>query len=686
MNERTGLDYIKAIIPCLDYTIDLKRSKARLVLQRALTATSEISRKWCTRFLLVLANIPEVDFSSWGVKLMLAQLGDASPKVVRHAIRIILQNAQNFGQALGLLRSPLLDTFGDAGILLKAALAGQESFCTNRQEMCTQIRFWLQSFSLRYAEMVEEEMRIALLGVRRNITGEFARPTSDRFERYGVRAQPHLFGELAGHDLGKELLQGEAVVEQLLEGLTDDTVLVVKASLLGLGHIGSRAPEILPLETVPLIVRLAEQSEVLSVRGTALYALCMIGGAKEGARSIARLGWESTRHKNVVNEVRFEEKTPAPRPTINYEPTTFRVERRPSLLYVDYSPCPSPSPSRPRSRSLASIDGTGPFFSKKRQSAPAFAIEAALEPRSLSPAGYLSPRGDRSLTIESMAGHHGSSNCEDRRHRALSRATLEEGDDLLSRTSTIITACSHLQPKSKLEQEMERLLLAAPQSDHFSCRARARWRLRAPRLRQCIQVFKTVGHPVRYNLMTREQLFELGHFEAEAFGDDCVQKELELCFEDPPPTYSPLPFISLPVEVDLIARNIFNFNLEILDDTVEDRGAKSGYGRLRLDQVKGHDRLRCFYCSIPESKKPPFQPGPDSAALRLEVLQLIDFLEVKRVVPENKLLNLRKQHSWLFTWPCLYADVLEMLDQYRFKVRSRVFLQEIFYEAMKLLR
>ncbi|CAJ0572352.1 unnamed protein product, partial [Mesorhabditis spiculigera] len=672
MNERTGLDYIKAIIPCLDYTIDLKRSKARLVLQRALTATSEISRKWCTRFLLVLANIPEVDFSSWGVKLMLAQLGDASPKVVRHAIRIILQNAQNFGQALGLLRSPLLDTFGDAGILLKAALAGQESFCTNRQEMCTQIRFWLQSFSLRYAEMVEEEMRIALLGVRRNITGEFARPTSDRFERYGVRAQPHLFGELAGHDLGKELLQSEAVVEQLLEGLTDDTVLVVKASLLGLGHIGSRAPEILPLETVPLIVRLAEQSEVLSVRGTALYALCMIGGAKEGARSIARLGWESTRHKNVVNEVRFEEKTTAPRPTINYEPTTFRVERRPSLLYVDYSPCPSPSPSRPRSRSLASIDGTGPFFSKKRQSAPAFAIEAALEPRSLSPAGYLSPRGDRSLTIEKGIGPS--------REQHSKKGTISSVEPRrLSPPAVIYSRKASLSRRwrdcfSQPRRATTFLVELEPDGD---CE---------PPLRQCIQVFKTVGHPVRYNLMTREQLFELGHFEAEAFGDDCVQKELELCFEDPPPTYSPLPFISLPVEVDLIARNIFNFNLEILDDTVEDRGAKSGYGRLRLDQVKGHDRLRCFYCSIPESKKPPFQPGPDSAALRLEVLQLIDFLEVKRVVPENKLLNLRKQHSWLFTWPCLYADVLEMLDQYRFKVRSRVFLQEIFYEAMKLLR
>ncbi|VDK58097.1 unnamed protein product [Cylicostephanus goldi] len=59
-------------------------------------------------------------------------------------------------------------------------------------------------------------------------------------------------------------------------------------------------------------------------------------------------------------------------------------------------------------------------------------------------------------------------------------------------------------------------------------------------------------------------------------------------------------------------------------------------------------------------------------------------LEIQQITPEKKLLMLRKAHPWLFEWPCLYADVLELLDEYRFKSKSRAFLQEIFYNALRL--
>lgn len=52
------------------------------------------ARKWCTRFLAVLAEIPAIDFSKWAARLLIGQLGDANPKVVRHAVRIILEQKQ----------------------------------------------------------------------------------------------------------------------------------------------------------------------------------------------------------------------------------------------------------------------------------------------------------------------------------------------------------------------------------------------------------------------------------------------------------------------------------------------------------------------------------------------------------------------------------------------------------------
>ncbi|CAJ0923775.1 unnamed protein product, partial [Mesorhabditis belari] len=690
MTEKTSLDYVKAIVSSLDYSLDQRQSRARLVLQRALTSTNEMARKWCTRFLAVLASLPNLSFNNWGTKFLITQLGDPSAKVVRHAIRIILHHAPQFGQSLRLLRTAQLDSFGEAGILMKAALISEEEHCTkNPNEITAAIRFWIQSFNIRYGEIVEEEMRIAMLGVRRTVSGHFARPSHERFERYGVRAHPHLLGELTKHQTGKQLLQSEAVVDYLLEQIGDEHVAIVKGALLALGQIGRQDPNFLPNGCVAQIIRLAEQADVLSLRGTAFYALCLIGATRIGAKMVARFGWESSRYRTVINELRTELRavsTPTHRPTTNFDGLgTLPIDRR-SSLFTD-SPCPSPSPQRLRSRSLASVGEVR--NEKKRKSAPSIFVESPQESRSLSPLGYMSPRGDRSLTIDSF---YASATTEDDRKRAfsiLARSLVDENEDTPSRSSTMNTGLLS-NPKSPLEVELENLMMASSsQNEHFSTKNRLRWKLQAPRIRQFIQVFESVGHPVRYNLMTREQLFELGEYSLQALDDPTLHKELELCAELPSPAHYPLPYISLPTEIELICRNIFNMpRSDIACDggftSFEDRGAKSGHGRLRLDQMKAHDRHRCFFCTIPESRRPQITIGNDSAQLRLDVLQLIDLLEIKRIIPEKKLLSLRRKHSWLFEWPCLYADVLEMLDQYRFKVRSRAFLQEIFYQALKL--
>ncbi|VDM69778.1 unnamed protein product [Strongylus vulgaris] len=67
-------------------------------------------------------------------------------------------------------------------------------------------------------------------------------------------------------------------------------------------------------------------------------------------------------------------------------------------------------------------------------------------------------------------------------------------------------------------------------------------------------------------------------------------------------------------------------------------------------------------------------PQEDVAHLRQEVLNQVDMLEIQQITPEKKLLMLRKAHPWLFEWPCLYADVLELLDEYRLYIRDQDFI------------
>jgi len=51
-------------------------------------------------------------------------------------------------------------------------------------------------------------------------------------------------------------------------------------------------------EIIPIIVRMASQSPVLSVRGTCFYVLCLLATTVEGSDALQELGWESIRHSH----------------------------------------------------------------------------------------------------------------------------------------------------------------------------------------------------------------------------------------------------------------------------------------------------------------------------------------------------------------------------------------------------
>lgn len=95
------MEYVKLIVTCLDYS---RPGMARGILETVLTASGEVvrrtlqfvirtiqsSRRWTTRFLEVLAFCEALpDFGDFGMSLLFRQLSDPSPKVVRHAVRLV---------------------------------------------------------------------------------------------------------------------------------------------------------------------------------------------------------------------------------------------------------------------------------------------------------------------------------------------------------------------------------------------------------------------------------------------------------------------------------------------------------------------------------------------------------------------------------------------------------------------
>ncbi|VDO19553.1 unnamed protein product [Heligmosomoides polygyrus] len=240
-----------------------------LAIERRLLLTESVrnpARRWCTRFLSALAYRRLPNFSEWGFRLLLGQLGDESVKVISYSIRIL--HTWLPVRLDWILSAMPTNTFV---FWMKTALASPP-------------RVICQSFNVRYVEAVDDEMRDALLSVRRTINGTFSRVSGDG-GNHDVRAPPHLFASLSRHGFGSSLLIELNVVDSLMEILSSNQdPASVKAALMALGHIGSSDEgfKLLPVCVVPQMVRMAEEAAVLSVRGYAFWALTILSSSLSG--------------------------------------------------------------------------------------------------------------------------------------------------------------------------------------------------------------------------------------------------------------------------------------------------------------------------------------------------------------------------------------------------------------------
>ncbi|CAG9534707.1 unnamed protein product, partial [Cercopithifilaria johnstoni] len=282
-----NVEYVKLIVSCLDYSSE--DSFNRFILQTALTSANVSGRKWTTRFLTILLSHNINDFSIWGIKLLLDQLADSSAKLVRHSLRLLHLWIPHYPESVYLIKDICLDEFGDAGILLKAYIFSSESYVKdNSHDTLATLDYWKKKFNMRYVEIIDEDVRVALFDSKRSIDGRYARSSNERIGKLNVPMPVHLYGQLAQHDTGRELLLRSNEVNRLLDVLRNSPLPTdayqtskLKGALYALGHIIANVnPNLLPSEAVPIICRFAECCPVLSIRGTAFWVLNLIGNTQ----------------------------------------------------------------------------------------------------------------------------------------------------------------------------------------------------------------------------------------------------------------------------------------------------------------------------------------------------------------------------------------------------------------------
>lgn len=165
--------------------------------------------------------------------------------------------------------------------------------------------------------MVEGEISDALTLHQRGEDGRYDKRSSSirSTTRKEIFLPPHIYGQLSKHEEGFQMLLDNGSIDKFLQVSktlfftykflifnlqhiesghceTDDDILNIKSSLWAVGHLGSSSMGSDLLSTrnaLALMVHLAENCDVYSVRATAFYSLGLVASTKNGADSLFKL-------------------------------------------------------------------------------------------------------------------------------------------------------------------------------------------------------------------------------------------------------------------------------------------------------------------------------------------------------------------------------------------------------------
>lgn len=303
-------DLVMSLLGNLDYMID---SHLRVILSKALTACSKETRLFSTRLLrkyatrkVTLPKAGEYDplFVEWAISLLVTQLYDPDIDVCEAAVKV-LEEACNEMQSLEYVVRcrPALDHLGEIGapLLLRFLSTSIGYHYLNELDYIIQeMDDWFLGRNDTYVTLVEASLASAM-GVpseASKLQGEGAA------ELRAIGAAPsHFYRELARTEEGCRLLKTKGHFEEFVSSIRQyrlteedaEVVLKVKGCLWAIANIGSielGAPFLESCDVVELIIKIAEQSKVMSMRGTAFFCLGLISRSIHGQDILASHGWE----------------------------------------------------------------------------------------------------------------------------------------------------------------------------------------------------------------------------------------------------------------------------------------------------------------------------------------------------------------------------------------------------------
>jgi rapamycin-insensitive companion of mTOR len=311
LNDRD--DLIKTLLSNMDYTLD---GHLRIIISKAMTSCSKEIRIFATRLLRRYATKPmqltgPTGVAEWAIRLLVTQLYDPDVEVCEVAIKI-LEEACNQTESLEFVVKcrPALDHLGEIGAPLLLRFLSTSvgyHYLDGLDYITKEMDDWFLGRNDTYVALIEASMARALADIPERPAAQMSYDEAPENPEYGL-VPPHFYRELTRTKEGCKLLKQKGHFDEFVATIRDfamedddsELILKVKGCLWAVGNVGSMelgAPFLENSDVVQWIVKIAEESEVMSLRGTAFYVLGLISRSLHGQEILLEYGWDG-----VVND------------------------------------------------------------------------------------------------------------------------------------------------------------------------------------------------------------------------------------------------------------------------------------------------------------------------------------------------------------------------------------------------
>ena len=307
-------DLIKLILSNFDCTLI---GHPRVLLSKALTAGTKDIRIHATNVLrkatahLGFASRHHGGVASkWAIQLLVTQLYDPEVEVCATAVKI-LEKACNSKEYLEYIVQcrPALDHLGEIGAPLLLRFLSTSigyHYLDGLDYISNEMDDWFLGRNDSYVAMIEASLARAFMDRQDDHTNRMSVFEDEQeLEVLDNHVPPHFYRELTRTVEGCRLLRDKGHFDEFVATIRDygmqsedpELIVKVKGCLWAVGNVGSMelgAPFLESSDVVQQIVRIAQEHEVMSLRGTAFFVLGLISRSVHGLEILSECGWDSS--------------------------------------------------------------------------------------------------------------------------------------------------------------------------------------------------------------------------------------------------------------------------------------------------------------------------------------------------------------------------------------------------------